>query len=318
MGIKIICNSSQIDISVIVPCYNSFEFIGQTILAAYDSLAHISSEIIVVNDGSTDDSEKIIDQFSFVKKINIKNSGVSVARNIGALAAKGKYFIFCDADDLLLETAFNQIELNIFNNNPGVIFGDYLNFGPGAKGLPDPKPEELKYPDSTCQILNGVWRPSASYLIRRDVFFKSGMFNPFLSVVADCNFYFKLFFVAEKDITYHPFPIAMYRKNAFGESMATSNKYLFLYDCFFNAVEAKLMWIKNKPLTDYQRFVLFSVFDFIAREAHGISNKLLVCQCSREIGGLNFILPPFKSFIAKLIYLLFGFRLLVRLRSVIG
>ena len=312
-GVNIITN--QIDLSVIIPCYNSDRFIAETIQAAYSALLNLSSEIIVVNDGSTDLSESIIDKYSFVTKINIPNSGVSVARNTGAQFAKGRYFLFCDADDLLLETAFKDINNRIFESSPGVLYGDYLIFGPSAGGMPIPRPVQLKAPGAACQILEGVWRPSASYLIRRDIFFRTGMFNPFLSVVADCNFYFKLFFVVQSDFIYLAKPISLYRKNIIGQSMATNNITLFLYDCLFNASEAKYMWLKTGALSKYQSKVLFSCFDFVGREAYKLSNIVLVRQCGYEIFGLGFWFPPFNSYVSKISYFLFGFSFLLYLRT---
>lgn len=304
-----------VDISVIIPCYNSDKYIADTIKAAQVALQfYSSSEIIVVNDGSTDLSETEIDKFSSVKKINIQNSGVSVARNIGAQYALGRYFLFCDADDLLVESAFGNFGIELFDKNPSVIFGNYDMFGPGSIGLPVPQPCELKYPDCTVQILDGVWRPSSSYLIRRDIFFKAGMFNPFLSVVADCNFYFKLFFVAKSDIKYVPKVFALYRKNHIGQSMATSDKSCFLYDCFFNAVEARLMWLKKGSLSDSEKMSLFSVFDFIGRESFIVSNFSLLKQCESEISGLGYRFPPYNSIFSKIIYFIFGFIFLTRFR----
>jgi glycosyltransferase involved in cell wall biosynthesis len=92
----------KIQVSIVIPCYNSEKFIGRTI----DSVLHQSLtefEIIIVNDGSTDSSRKIIETIndSRVCIINTKNNGVSKARNIGLQEAKGKYILFLDSDDLL-------------------------------------------------------------------------------------------------------------------------------------------------------------------------------------------------------------------------
>lgn len=89
-------------VSVIVPVYNVEDYVKRMIesllLQDYDSF-----EIIMVDDGSTDRSGKIIDDFALkdgrIRAIHGRNHGVSFARNQGLHIAKGKYILFVDADD---------------------------------------------------------------------------------------------------------------------------------------------------------------------------------------------------------------------------
>lgn len=96
---------SEIDfplVSIVVPCYNAEKFIEKTINSILNQ-SYKNYEIIVVDDGSTDDSIKILKNLN-TKKINIinqKNSGVSVARNTGMHKSKGEFIIFFDADDIM-------------------------------------------------------------------------------------------------------------------------------------------------------------------------------------------------------------------------
>lgn len=93
-------------ISIIIPCYNSEQFIART-LDTLISQNLKDCEVIVVNDGSTDNTFDIISQYANNTKeihcINKKNEGVSVARNIGLENAKGDYIYFLDSDDSLSE-----------------------------------------------------------------------------------------------------------------------------------------------------------------------------------------------------------------------
>lgn len=94
---------SIIKISVIVPVYNVEDYLERCLKSlASQSLKEI--EIIIVNDGSTDDSQKIIDKYTkkYPKKIRAyskENGGLSDARNYGIDRAKGKYISFVDSDD---------------------------------------------------------------------------------------------------------------------------------------------------------------------------------------------------------------------------
>lgn len=97
---------NEILLSIIIPAYNSGKFLSNT-LEMLVSQGLTDCEVILVNDGSTDDTETICK--TFVQKYdNIhyfcqKNQGVSVARNVGLKEAKGKYVYFFDSDDNLTE-----------------------------------------------------------------------------------------------------------------------------------------------------------------------------------------------------------------------
>ncbi len=92
-------------VTIVVPVYNVEDYLSRCIQTLewqeYDNI-----EIIFIDDGSTDTSKKIIEQYMEKSKrkiqlISIPNSGVSVARNKGIQAANGKYICFVDADDML-------------------------------------------------------------------------------------------------------------------------------------------------------------------------------------------------------------------------
>ena len=91
-------------VSVIIPCYNCAPVIERCL----DSIDYPETEIIVVNDGSKDDSAKVIEQYiqthstKNVILINKPNGGVSSARNLGIQRATGKYIVFVDADHYLM------------------------------------------------------------------------------------------------------------------------------------------------------------------------------------------------------------------------
>ncbi len=102
-------------ISIIVPVYNTEKYLKKS-LSSILKQTYKEFEVIIVNDGSTDDSEKIIDSFKkkYPKKIKSfkkKNEGVSVARNYGISKASGEYLAFVDSDDWIepdfLEKLYN-------------------------------------------------------------------------------------------------------------------------------------------------------------------------------------------------------------------
>ena len=101
-------------ISVIIPVYNTERYIKKCL----ESLAKQKMqdfEVIIVNDGSTDNSEKLIKDYIKSSKLNIKylekeNGGLALARNYGVERALGKYISFLDSDDYLDENLFSELE----------------------------------------------------------------------------------------------------------------------------------------------------------------------------------------------------------------
>jgi len=87
-------------ISVVIPCYNSSETIDQTLESIY-AQTYREFDIVVVNDGSRDDTGRVLAKHrDRIKYVYQDNAGVSAARNTGVRAAEGDWIALCDADDL--------------------------------------------------------------------------------------------------------------------------------------------------------------------------------------------------------------------------
>lgn len=114
-------------ISVIVPVYNSQTFINECI----DSLiaqTYKNLEIIIVNDGSTDESGKICDEYAKkddrIKVYHNKNNGVSYTRNFGISKANGDYIGFIDSDDYISKDMYKILLNNCIENNADISICD--------------------------------------------------------------------------------------------------------------------------------------------------------------------------------------------------
>lgn len=116
-------------LSVIVPVYNVEDYLHKCI----DSIINqtfTKLEIILVNDGSTDTSPQICDEYAIkdlrVKVIHQQNAGVSVARNSGLRAATGKYITFVDSDDWLEATMYEEMcKITTSENESDVMMCDF-------------------------------------------------------------------------------------------------------------------------------------------------------------------------------------------------
>ena len=125
--------SKRQSISIIVPIWNTDKYLRRC-LSSLVNQTKKDIEIICVNDGSTDNSLEIINEFaakdSRIKAVTQKNQGVAVARNVGLKNATGVYIMWCDSDDEyvpdMCEKMFNAIEtqkvdmvvcaINVINN----------------------------------------------------------------------------------------------------------------------------------------------------------------------------------------------------------
>lgn len=113
-------------ISIIVPVYNS-ETVLERCIGSILRQTLTQLEVIVIDDGSTDRSGSICDQYqeqdARIRVIHKKNGGVSAARNTGIELAEGRYIIFCDSDDYMDENACNGLYQMILRNPNGWIMG---------------------------------------------------------------------------------------------------------------------------------------------------------------------------------------------------
>ena len=111
-------------ISVIVPIYNVEKYLAKCIDSIINqTLTNI--EIILVNDGSTDNSRKIIDKYdkkdSRIKVIHKKNGGQGSARNAGLDIAKGEYIGFVDSDDWIDSNMYENLYNAAISNNADIV-----------------------------------------------------------------------------------------------------------------------------------------------------------------------------------------------------
>ena len=116
-------------ISVIVPVYNTEKYIEKCLDSlTYQTLKDI--EIIVINDGSTDRSKEIIDDYAKkyknIKAYHLQNGGVSKARNFGLKKAKGEYITFLDSDDYIDDNLYEKMYDKAKENDADVCECDYI------------------------------------------------------------------------------------------------------------------------------------------------------------------------------------------------
>jgi len=171
--------SQQPLVSVIIPAYNASVWIAETILSVL-AQDYKDYEIIVIDDGSTDDTAVIVKRFKDkVLYIHKQNGGQSSARNLGIRAARGKYIAFIDADDLWTKDKLRlQVEL-LESTNRQWVYSDALAFD-NQNGNILYKFSEISKQfegDILKNLYKACFIPMLTTMIHRDVFTTIGLFN---------------------------------------------------------------------------------------------------------------------------------------------
>jgi glycosyltransferase involved in cell wall biosynthesis len=158
------------EVSVIIPCYNRREF---TLEAVESALAHpgVSVEVIVVDDGSTDDTVSVLrEAHPGITLIQNEHWGANRARNDGMRAASGGYLTFLDSDDKLVEDSLVGQLAFARASGADACYGDFEFFGdlgaPEVGGQPLRRPGSP--PDLVIALLCSWWSPPSSYLFRAE------------------------------------------------------------------------------------------------------------------------------------------------------
>lgn len=138
-------------VSIIMPCLNGSLTLHQAIRSVLHQ-EHKNVELIIIDDGSTDESVKIISEYQSVDArvkliINRGMGGVSFARNLGLLSASGNYIAFLDSDDFLLPHSIVSRLSTAHRNSANVVYGPYLRLFPDGQLAKVTPPDKITFKD---------------------------------------------------------------------------------------------------------------------------------------------------------------------------
>lgn len=214
----------QFKFSVIIPVYNVEEYIKETLESIINQTIGFEDniQIILINDGSPDNSEKICLEYKQKYPKNIiyikqKNSGVSVARNKGIEIAEGELSNFLDSDDLWSRNAFENVYKNYQKHKDITLFSCQMQFFDARKGN---HPLNYKYKeDKIINILEEYEYPqlsSSSIFIKTEVL-KRYRYDKNIKYSEDNKLINEIIFDEQKIMMLKK-PIYFYRKRATGSS----------------------------------------------------------------------------------------------------
>jgi glycosyltransferase involved in cell wall biosynthesis len=198
--------------SIVIPCFNHARFLAEAIESA-QAQGDAPTEVIVVNDGSTDATSAVARRYPTVRLVEQPNRGLSAARNAGLAAAEGMYVVFLDADDRLLPEAVGAAVARAERDaSVALVAGRCRPIAEDGTPLPSSAPPPIAGdPYRALLAANFIWTPGAALCRREDVV-AAGGFDPAVSASADYALYLRL--ARTRQVVCHDAAVVDYRQHA--------------------------------------------------------------------------------------------------------
>lgn len=198
-------------LSIIITTYNHAQYLS----IAIDSILeqeYPNKEIIVVDDGSTDNTKGIVDSYKQIKYVFQKNAGLSAARNTGINASSGEYLVFLDADDWFLKKAFTS-GIEALQQDARIAFSYGSHIKVNEKNEIFPAGEEQDVADfHYLHLLHYNFIAMHAAVIYRRWVFDKYRFDTSLKSCEDYDIYLKI--TRDHPVVYHSHAMAAYRKHS--------------------------------------------------------------------------------------------------------
>lgn len=248
-------------VAVVIPCFNGAATIGEAIESALAQDA--VTEIVVVDDGSTDGSAAIASGYGDrVRVITGANAGVSVARNRGIDASTAPLIQFLDADDILQPGTMALRVDAVLSSGADAVVTDWQDFRDerGARIVDPPRsaPFDDLARDAELSCMTRFWAPPAAILYRRPIVERAGRFRADYMTLEDARF---LFDVAHAGAAFRheAHPGALYRVHA--GSKSRSDPTAFWLTALRKAVDVEAQWRSEGAFTDVRQERLADVYN---------------------------------------------------------
>lgn len=245
----------MVKVSIIMPVYNAEKYVADSIKSVLNQTFN-DFELIIINDGSTDKSEKIIKQFddSRIKYFRFnKNKGKCAAVNFCIKKSKGKYLQFFDADDIMLNHKLDlQVQILDSDSTIGLIYSDAWKMSEYGKIIGPyvvPSSTNKKITDSFVynkfdyeKLKQINYIPACSTMFTKKAVNKAGLFDKRLKAAEDWDMWLR---IAEKfKVFYLHVPVYCYRY--YGQSLSRRLRKNNEFEQYDNLVREKIRQRQKK------------------------------------------------------------------------
>lgn len=209
-------------VSVVIPTYNLANYLPQALQSVFDqSLSPF--EVIVVDDGSTDNSAELVRTFdSRLRYFRQDHKGVSAARNLGLEVAEGEVIAWLDADDLW-EPEFLATVIPLLEADGGVdgVYTGFVHIDEAGNTLPQPGQKVVPPPELFGALIENCFVLTPTIVVRSRCFEQVGYFDPELEICEDYDMWLRL---AETcTIVGLPYPLVKIRVHPSNTTRNTDN-----------------------------------------------------------------------------------------------
>jgi glycosyltransferase involved in cell wall biosynthesis len=209
-------------VSVIIPCYNQ----GHLVTYAIDSVLNQTrspDEIIVVNDGSNDDTAAVCRTYEgLITYVFQANAGLSAARNTGILRARSEYVHLLDADDLMRPTALARLlDTAVSNPTASVIRGSWEEVTSDGTLLTEVRATDLGSDPFHALFDALAVGPPCRYMVRRESLLAAGLFDERLKSCEDWDMWLRVALAGVRFAT-SPDAVTVYRRHP--QSMSRNHR----------------------------------------------------------------------------------------------
>ncbi|MCP5002593.1 MAG: glycosyltransferase [Planctomycetes bacterium] len=190
-------------VSVVIPTFNSGKFVVQAVKSVLEQ-SYRSLEVLVVDDGSTDNTKVLLSDFNDSIKYHYReNKGPSAARNFGIKMAKGEYVSFLDADDLWIPGKI-EVQLDFFERyrDLGLLFSDVEEFDEdkilpkrfsyAVQSYGKDGASQVYFQEAYVKLLMNNFICTSTVMVRSESFKKAGFFDESLRIVEDRDMWLRI------------------------------------------------------------------------------------------------------------------------------
>jgi glycosyltransferase involved in cell wall biosynthesis len=197
-------------VSVVIPCFNQGHYLAEAVESVI-AQSRRPDQIIIINDGSTDNTAEVAAEFKGVEYFSQENRGLATARNTGLRHAAGDYILFLDADDILLPAAIQHC-LAAFAAQPNValVHGGFRVADCKGRSLFEALPQPVADPFAALLRRNYI-NMNGTVMYDVSILRQAGGFDETLRCCEDYDVYFRL--VRNYPIGTYPHVAAIYRRH---------------------------------------------------------------------------------------------------------